>query len=82
VGDVFFNGASVKPGDIPMYVSLHWYRTSTSVDFYFSRIRVIKMDRNNSETKQGAVVPADLLQQNLHVEVITHIFPPLAAGIS
>jgi hypothetical protein len=29
------------------------------------------MDRNNSETKQGAVVPADLLQQQkTHVEVI------------
>jgi hypothetical protein len=28
------------------------------------------MDMNNSETKQGAVVPADLLQQKLNVEVI------------
>jgi hypothetical protein len=38
--------------------------------FYFSHIRGIKMDTNNSETKQGAVVPADLLQQKPHVEVI------------
>jgi hypothetical protein len=45
-------------------------KSSTSVDFYFSHIRGIKMDTNNSETKQGAVVPADLLQQNPHVEVI------------
>jgi hypothetical protein len=28
------------------------------------------MDNNNSETKQGAVVPADLLQQKPNVEVI------------
>jgi hypothetical protein len=28
------------------------------------------MNTNNSETKQGAVVPADLLQQKPHVEVI------------
>jgi hypothetical protein len=28
------------------------------------------MDTNNSETKQGAVVPADLLQQKPHVEVM------------
>jgi hypothetical protein len=28
------------------------------------------MDTNNSETKQGAVVPADLLQQKPHVQVI------------
>jgi hypothetical protein len=27
------------------------------------------MDTNNSETKQGAVVPADLLQQKPHVDV-------------
>jgi hypothetical protein len=44
--------------------------SSTSVDFYFSRIRGIKMDTNNSEIKQGAVVPADLLQQNPYMEVI------------
>jgi hypothetical protein len=44
--------------------------SSTSVDFYFSRIRGIKMDTNNSETKQGVVVPADLLKQKPHVEVI------------
>jgi hypothetical protein len=44
--------------------------SSTSVDFYFSRNRGIKMDTNNSETKQGAVVPADLLQQKPYVEVI------------
>jgi hypothetical protein len=44
--------------------------SSTSVDFYFSRIRGIKMDTNNSETKQGAVVPADLLQQEPYVDVI------------
>jgi hypothetical protein len=28
------------------------------------------MDKNNSENKQGVVVPADLLQQKPHVEVI------------
>jgi hypothetical protein len=28
------------------------------------------MDTNNSENKQGAVVPADLLQQKPDVEVI------------
>jgi hypothetical protein len=42
----------------------------TSVDFYFSRIRGIKMGTNNSGTKQGAVVPTDLLQQKPYVEVI------------
>jgi len=66
----FFNGTSEKPGDIPEYVAFHWYMSSTSVDFYFSRIRGIKMDTNNSETKQETVVPADLLQQKPHVEVI------------
>jgi hypothetical protein len=44
--------------------------SSTSVYFYFSRIRGIKMDTINSETKQRVVVPADLLQQKPHVEVI------------
>jgi hypothetical protein len=44
--------------------------SSTSVHFYFSRVRGIKMDTNNSETKQGAVVTADLLQRKPHVEVI------------
>jgi hypothetical protein len=44
--------------------------SSTSVDFYFSLIRGIKMDTNSSETKQGAVDPADLLQQKPYVEVI------------
>ena len=38
--------------------------------FYFSRTRGIKTDTNNSETKQGAAVPADLLRQKPHVEVI------------
>jgi hypothetical protein len=28
------------------------------------------MDTNNSETKQGAVVPVDMLQQKPYVEVI------------
>jgi hypothetical protein len=42
----------------------------TSVDFYFSHTHGIKMDTNNSETKQEAVVPADLLQQTPYVEVI------------
>jgi hypothetical protein len=37
--------------------------SSTSVDFYFSRIIGNKMDTNNSENMQGALVPADLLQQ-------------------
>ena len=40
------------------------------ITFYFSRIRGIKIDMNNSETKQGAAVPADLLQQKSHAEVI------------
>jgi hypothetical protein len=26
MGDVFFNGDSGKPDDIPEYVALHWYR--------------------------------------------------------
>jgi hypothetical protein len=29
----------------------------------------MKMDKNNSETKQEAVVPADLLQQKYYVDV-------------
>jgi hypothetical protein len=37
------------------------------------------MDTNNSENKQRAVVPADLVQQKPHVEFIV---PPLAARIS
>jgi hypothetical protein len=57
-----FNGASGKP--------CTGIESSTSVDFYFSRIRGIKMDTNNSETEQGPVVPADLLQQKHYVEVI------------
>jgi hypothetical protein len=66
-----FNGPSGKPGDIPEYVALHWYRELYQCFVsYFSRIRGIKMDTNNSETKQGAVVPADLLQQKPNVEVI------------
>jgi len=45
--------------------------SSNSVDFYFSRIRGIKMETNNSENIQGAVLTADLLpQQKPHVEVI------------
>jgi hypothetical protein len=28
------------------------------------------MDKNNSETKQGAVVPADWLKQKPYVEVV------------
>jgi hypothetical protein len=32
------------------------------------------MDTNNSETKQGAVVPADLLQQKPYVGVIATEF--------
>jgi hypothetical protein len=44
--------------------------SSTSVNFYFSGIRGIKMDTNNSETKQGAVFHADLLQKKPHVDVI------------
>ena len=53
--------------------------------FYFSRIRGIKMDTNNSETKQGAALPADLLQQKPHVEIIdlkSSDEERLAAGIS
>jgi hypothetical protein len=44
--------------------------SSTSVDFYFSHICGIKMDTNNSESKQEAVVPADLLRLKPYVEVI------------
>jgi hypothetical protein len=44
--------------------------SSTCVHLYFSRILGIKMDTNNSETKQGAVVPADLLKEKPYVEVI------------
>jgi hypothetical protein len=62
-----FKGASWKPGDIPEPCT--GIESSTNVDFYFSRIRGIKMDMNNSETKKGAIVPADLLQQKPHVEV-------------
>jgi hypothetical protein len=49
---------------------------------YFFRNRGIKMDRNNSETKQGAVVPAGSLQQKTSCGGYTHIVPPLAARIS
>jgi hypothetical protein len=59
-----FYGASGKPGDIPQYVALHWYKE------LYQCIRGIKMDTNNSETTQGAVVPADLLQQKPYVDVI------------
>jgi hypothetical protein len=40
------------------------------------------MDTNNSETKQGAVVPAGLLQQRTLCGGYTHIVPPLAARIT
>ena len=43
--------------------------------FYFSHICGIKMDTNNSATKQGAAVPTDLLQQKPHVEVIDLSLP-------
>jgi hypothetical protein len=65
-----FNGASGKSDDFPEYIASHCIGSSTSVDFYFSRSCGIKMDTNNSENKQGAVVPADLLQQKPYVEVI------------
>jgi hypothetical protein len=40
------------------------------------------MDTNNSETIQGAVVPADLLQQQKIYGGYTDIVPPFAARIS
>jgi hypothetical protein len=67
MGDMFLT----EPlGNQAISKSMWPYTGIGSVDFYFSRIRGIKMDMNNSETKQGAVVPADLLQQKPHVEVI------------
>jgi hypothetical protein len=55
--------------------------SSTSVDFYFSRIRGIKIDTNNSETKQGAVVPCRLVTTKTSCGGYNHIVPLLAARI-
>jgi hypothetical protein len=46
--DVFFKGASGKPGDIPQYVALHWYREFYQSLLLFPPIRGIKMDTNKS----------------------------------
>jgi hypothetical protein len=44
--------------------------SSASVDCYLSCIHGTKLDTNISEPEQGAAAPADLLQQEPHVEVV------------
>jgi hypothetical protein len=44
--------------------------SSNKVHILFSHIHVIKLDTNNSETKQGAAFLADMLQQKPNGEVI------------
>jgi hypothetical protein len=72
MGDVFFLQRSLWETRRPTRIMkpCTGIGSSTSVDFYFSRTRRIKMDMNNSETKQGAVVNADVLQQKPYAEVI------------